>query len=276
MCNNQIKFGVFFDKIMSEMDDDYMATGHYARLRREIRNSKSEIQNNTETQNSKNQTRVTLLKGVDENKDQSYFLYRVGEDRLAKAMFPVGGYAKPQVRDMARAYKLPNADKKDSQGICFIGKVDVRDFLRQYIPVQTGAIVTTGGKTIGQHEGVQFYTIGQRKGIGIGGGIPYYVVDKQLPTNTLVVGTEYDELLARSMLAIEDVHWINEAPRMGKTYTASIRYRQKPQAVTLEAIEGDEARFILTFQDPQRAVTDGQSAVLYDGDEVLGGGVIAA
>ena len=257
MCNDQIKFGVFFDKMVNEFGADYMATGHYARLQRTTNNE---------------QRIVKLLKGKDSNKDQTYFLYRVKEEQLARTMFPIGEYTKKEVRELARKFDLPNYDKKDSQGICFIGKIDVAEFLKKYIPQKKCVIATTDGKKIGEHEGVQYYTIGQRKGIGIGGGVPYYVVDKNIKTNTLVVGVKYAEELLTNQLTIEDVNWISKKPKLPGKYEASIRYRQEPQEV--EVSESKNGYLQLNFKNPQRAVTSGQSAVIYDGDVVLGGGII--
>ena len=254
MCNSEIKFGVFFDKVMATFGADYIATGHYARVRHEADGS------------------VALLRGRDANKDQSYFLYRVGADRLAKTLFPIGEYEKPKVRELAKKFGLPNADKKDSQGICFIGNVDMKEFLRGRVSAKPGRVVTATGEVVGEHEGLAYYTIGQRKGIGsFGGGIPYYVIDKNTEKNELVVGMAYDADLSADTATITDVSWIGQEPQEGKVYMASIRYRQKPQEVTVTK-EGDA--FVLHFAQSQRAVTEGQSAVVYDGDTLLGGGII--
>ncbi|MEX2144761.1 MAG: tRNA 2-thiouridine(34) synthase MnmA [Candidatus Spechtbacterales bacterium] len=252
MCNNEIKFGVFYDKAINYFNADYIATGHYARIRRDG-------------------DAVKLLRGLDRNKDQTYFLHRVPAEKLKKAMFPVGEYKKEEVRELAKRFNLPNAEKKDSQGLCFIGKVDISDFLKEYIPTKTGPIITAGGRKIGEHEGVQYYTIGQRKGIGVGGGVPYYVLKKEIETNTLVVGTRYDENLFEDTLTLEEAVWINGAEHLPENVQASIRYRQEPQSATLK--KGKEG-FTLKFAEPQRAVTSGQSAVVYNGEEVLGGGII--
>jgi len=213
-----------------------------------------------------------LLKGKDLDKDQTYFLYRVKAEQLAHTMFPIGEYVKKDVRKLARKFNLPNADKKDSQGLCFIGKVDVNKFLKEYIPQKKGIVITTKGKKIGEHEGVQYYTIGQRKGIGIGGGIPYYVVGKDIKTNILTVGSKYDENLFANQLTIENISWVSGKPKLPKKYQASIRYRQEPQEVKIT--ENFDGSLRLNFKEPQRAVTSGQSAVIYDGDVVLGGGII--
>lgn len=257
MCNNEIKFGVFYDKVINEFGADYIATGHYARVRHTGEDSPRHTQ---------------LLRGVDKNKDQTYFLHRVSGERLAKAMFPIGDIPKPKVRELARKYNLPNAEKKDSQGLCFIGKVDVTKFLEEYIPNKPGVVVTVGGEEVGKHKGVQYYTIGQRKGVGTGGGgVPYYVVDKDVKANKLIVGTRYEDKLFENSLVLEDVVWVNDAPKLPAKITASIRYRQEPQEA--ELIE-ENGKLQLRFEEPQRAVTSGQMAVVYDGEEVLGGGII--
>lgn len=264
MCNSEIKFGVFFDKVMATFAPDYIATGHYARLHRESSKNKKQ------TSSKKEGTR--LLRGVDKNKDQSYFLYRVDQGRLAKTLFPVGEYEKPKVRELAHRFGLPNADKKDSQGICFIGNVDIKEFLRGRVSARPGAVVRADGKVVGEHEGLAYYTIGQRRGVGsYGGGIPYYVVGKNAQKNELIVGRAYDEELSGQEVRIGALHWIGEAPQEGGVYTASIRYRQAPQEVRIH-LENTHAT--LHFSEPQRAVTRGQSAVLYDGDVLLGGGII--
>jgi len=266
MCNNQIKFGVFFDKAMDEFNADYIATGHYARVMTGVKSQKLKIKSKNKNQ------RVQLLKGVDPDKDQTYFLYKVGEEQLARTMFPIGEYTKKEVRELAKKFNLPNFDKKDSQGICFIGKVDVTEFLKEYIPPKKGPVVTTKGEKIGEHEGVHYYTIGQRKGIGIGGGMPYYVVDKNMKTNTLVVGPKYAKELLANEAIVQDVSWIGGKPKLPGKYEASIRYRQEPQEV--EVKEKPDGSLLLNFKNPQRAITSGQSAVIYDKDVVLGGGVI--
>ncbi|MEX0877953.1 MAG: tRNA 2-thiouridine(34) synthase MnmA [Candidatus Spechtbacterales bacterium] len=253
MCNNEIKFGVFYDKAINDFGADYMATGHYARI-------------------SSDKGMIKLLRGIDKNKDQTYFLHRVPGERLARAMFPIGELPKPKVRELARKYNLPNSEKKDSQGLCFIGKVDVSQFLEEYIPQKPGVVVTVGGEEIGEHKGVQYYTIGQRKGVGTGGGgVPYYVVDKDIKENKLIVGTRYEDKLFENSLVLEDMAWINATPQMPLKVTASIRYRQEPEEAELMENNG---KVVLKFKEPQRAVTPGQMAVIYKGEEVLGGGII--
>ena len=284
MCNSQIKFGVFLDWAINEFGADYIATGHYARLRREIRNSKSEIRNSkqhssvgygagkSKTLNSKTQTIYKLLRGVDRNKDQSYFLSGLTQEQLARAIFPVGKHTKNEVRDMAREFGLPNATRKDSQGLCFIGKVDIRKFLDAYIPHKKGVVITTDGRTIGTHNGAHYYTAGQRHGLGIGGGAPYYVVKKDVKTNTIVVGNESDAWLNNSDIQVKNIHWIADAPKLPAKLTASIRYRQEPQKAIVK--KKSATMLTLAFKEPQYAPAAGQTAVLHKGEEVVGSGII--
>ena len=253
MCNSRIKFGVFLENALAR-GADYIATGHYVRLGLEIRNWKLEIAKDT-------------------NKDQSYFLWTLTQQQLKHSLFPLGSYAKPEVREMARKFGLPNAEKPDSQGICFIGEIDLKEFLQRSIPIERGNVVTSGGKILGEHDGLPFYTIGQREGLGFGGGIPYYVAEKDFATNTLVVAEgPYDEMLFQSELTVGNVHWISgKAPEMPFECEARIRYRQPLQKCTLQ-VTNDKLHVV--FDEPQRAITPGQSIVFYLGEEMLGGGVI--
>ena len=253
MCNSQIKFGVFFDTIMKALSPAYIATGHYAR-----------------TKTANNTSRI--LKGIDPTKDQSYFLYRIEPSVLKKVLFPVGSLEKKQVRHIAQQHNLPNANKKDSQGICFIGNIKVREFLQERLQSEQGNVVTQDGKVVGTHNGLAFYTIGQRKGVGsFGGGVPYYVIAKNKEKNELVVGGRYDENITTRIVRIEDARWF-DAFSESKVYSASIRYRQKPEPVTIK--RSNKAQYTLTFQQPQRAATQGQSAVVYDDQALVGGGII--
>lgn len=268
MCNRHIKFGIFLQKAM-EYGFDYIATGHHARLRREILNYKLQITN------SKLQT-VKLLAGKDQNKDQSYFLWTLTQDQLKHVLFPIGEYTKKCVRKLAKKFHLPTAEKKDSQGICFIGEIDLRAFLKKYIPEKPGAVVTTNGEVIGEHDGLYYYTIGQRHGIGIGGGTPYYVAKKDVKTSTLVVaeGSDDSELFAKE-LTVTDIHWIvNEAPDLPLHCEARIRYRQPLESCQVQSVKENHKFIRVIFTKPQRAVASGQSVVFYSGDEVLGGGII--
>ncbi|OIO50027.1 MAG: tRNA 2-thiouridine(34) synthase MnmA [Parcubacteria group bacterium CG_4_9_14_0_2_um_filter_41_8] len=254
LCNSKIKFGVFLDEAM-RLGADYIATGHYAR---------------TQDIDGK----VQLLKGADTNKDQSYFLYRLNHQQLSKAMFPVGEYTKPHVRELAKKFNLPNHNKRDSQGVCFIGKLDLKKFLSQKIKDHPGDIIDSSGQIIGKHTGLFWYTIGQRKGINIGGTGPYYVIKKDLDKNELVVSNNSeDQALFLSKVFISDVSWISgEPPENSKTLEARIRYREKLSPVTLKNKENGV--FEVNFSVPQWAVCSGQSVVFYEADACLGGGII--
>jgi len=279
MCNNRIKFGVFLNRAL-ESGADYIATGHYVRLMR-----KSQIPNHKSQTNSKIQIpNYKLLSAKDINKDQSYFLWILTQDQLKRCLFPIGEYTKPQVREMARKFGLSTAEKPDSQGICFIGEIDMREFLKKYIPESRGKILTTSGKAIGEHEGLPFYTIGQREGLGIGGGIPYYVAEKDFSTNILKVAEgPYDEKLFSQELIAADINWIaGKEAKLPLKCTARIRYRQPLQSCKAYKIKDTyqnkygtgQAKYKIRFEEPQRAVTPGQSIVFYRDREMLGGGII--
>jgi len=258
LCNAEIKFRAFLDHAVA-MGAERIATGHYARV-------------------EQRDGHFLLLKGVDPGKDQSYFLHRLNQAQLARTLFPVGHLHKTEVRRIAREAGLPNHAKRDSTGICFIGERPFRAFLGRYLPREPGDIVTPEGTRVGSHEGLMYYTIGQRQGLGIGGrrdggGEPWYVAAKDLAANTLTVVQGHDHpLLLRRRLHAADASWIAEPPP-ADGIAAKTRYRQADAACALTAI--DTARFDLEFADPQWAVTPGQSAVLYRGDVCLGGGVIA-
>ena len=266
LCNSEIKFKAFLDHAM-KLGADWIATGHYARTRRCADGS------------------VQLLKGLDPQKDQSYFLHRLSQDQIRKAIFPIGEMCKPEVRALAKKIGLPVADKKDSTGICFIGERPFREFLSRYLPTHKGEIKTPdgspGGKVIGEHIGLSFYTIGQRKGIGIGGckgseEKPWFVARKDLATNTLwvVQGHDHPWLLKPSLHA-ESLSWISgSAPGENACVGAKTRYRQADCPARITEIRDN--RLTLLFDTPQWAVTPGQSAVLYDGEVCLGGGFISA
>ncbi len=250
MCNKEIKFGLFFEKAM-RLGADYIATGHYARIR-------------------KNTGSFLLFEAKDKNKDQSYFLSFIKPEVLPYVLFPVGEYTKPQVRQLAVRFGLPNANRPDSQGICFVGKVDVTDFLKEYIAPRKGEIVDMAGNVLGMHEGAMYYTIGQRSGLGLSGG-PYYVVSKDLACNRLVV-TKDEQDLQRKDVLVQGMNWMVGAPIEPIEVTARIRYRQDRVLATL--IPGEDKGFRLVFQESQRAVTPGQFAVLYQNEILIGGGVI--
>jgi tRNA-specific 2-thiouridylase len=255
LCNKEIKFNAFLDHALT-LGADRIATGHYAQVREAG-------------------GRYQLLKGADTAKDQTYFLYTLGQNQLARTLFPVGHLTKPEVRELARAAGLPNHDRKDSTGICFIGERDFRDFLKRYLPARPGEMRTLAGDYKGRHEGVMYYTIGQRQGLGIGGeGLPWYVVDKDINRNVLYVEQGGDHpALFNSGLTASQLHWVaGRPPALPRPCAAKVRYRQTDQPCAIEAIEAGSAR--VRFDTPQRAVTPGQSIVFYDGEVCLGGGVI--
>lgn len=260
LCNREIKFRHFLDAAR-DMGADEIATGHYARVER-------------------SGGRNRLLRAVDTAKDQSYFLHQLGQEQLAATRFPLGGLAKDQVRAIARDAGLPTAAKKDSTGICFIGERDFRGFLGRYLPARQGEIHTPAGETVGTHPGVFYFTLGQRGGLDIGGrrGFgpePWYVVGKDVRSNILYVDQGHDSSwLQSTTLVSEPAHWVAGAPPGARfACTAQTRYRQRDQACEVEV--GDDGGLRVRFQQPQRAVTPGQSLVLYDGAECLGGAVIA-
>ena len=265
LCNAEIKFKAFLDHAV-RMGAERIATGHYARVR---------------TVGEGEAARHELLRGVDRAKDQSYFLHRLTQQQLARAMFPLGHLRKPQVREIADRLGLPNAKKKDSTGICFIGERPFREFLNRYLPTRPGPILTEDGRKVGEHVGLAFYTLGQRKGIGIGGtrqgsGEPWYAARKDLESNALYVVQGHDHpWLMSTRIEADHAHWISGAPPAEDgSLTARTRYRQTDSACRLAQAEGE--RFVLEFPQPQWAATPGQSAVLYRGEVCLGGGLIAS
>ena len=262
LCNAEIKFKACLDHAMS-LGADAIATGHYARVRH-------------------GEGQVQLLKAVDASKDQSYFLHRLTQQQLANVLFPLGEIPKTEVRKIAEDIGLHNARKKDSTGICFIGERPFREFLNRYLPRTPGPIKNPEGKVVGEHMGLAFFTLGQRKGIGLGGsqdgnGDAWYVARKDMPNNTLYVaqGHGHPWLLSNALAAI-DANWISgHAPSPGK-YSAKTRYRQVDAPCEFLLSSDAPLSFQLTFPEAQWAVTPGQSAVLYDGDICLGGGIISA
>lgn len=258
LCNREIKFKAFLDYAL-DLGADWIATGHYVR-RREC---------NGDWQ---------LLKGLDPNKDQSYFLHAVAGRQIARCLFPVGELEKPRVRALAEEHGLATAKKKDSTGICFIGERRFKDFLRHYLPAKPGEILDSAGRILGQHQGLMYHTLGQRQGLGIGGRRnsgeePWYVLAKDLESNRLVVGQGHDHpWLFSSELTVSQMYWVtSEQVRAPRRLTAKVRYRQPDQDCRLEPIDSG---YRVLFEQPQRAVTPGQSVVFYDGDICLGGGVI--
>lgn len=250
MCNQEVKFKLFLDAALAD-GADMIATGHYAR-----------------TQDGK------LYAGVDPDKDQSYFLCRVSEDALRRTLMPIGEYAKPQVRELARRFGLATAEKKDSQGICFVGKVGIREFLAQFVQTQPGKVIDRNGKAIGEHDGALFYTIGQRHGLGIGGGLPYYVIGKDMAKNEVYVTADLqDSQLWSSEVIIASPHWINESPKEDGVYTVRTRYRAELHNVSsIRPLES--GGWNITLNDEVRALTPGQSAVIYEDTRVVGSGIV--
>lgn len=257
MCNKYIKFNAFLHHA-ENLGADYIAMGHYARVRHE-------------------KDKSYLLRGVDSNKDQTYFLSQISQKQLRKSLFPIGHLTKPEVRKIAHDANLYTAEKKDSTGICFIGERNFKDFLKNYLPAKPGKMVTLDGKVIGTHDGLMYYTIGQRKGLGIGGSNEYkndawFVCGKNLEKNELIVGQGHDsEYLLSNKCYASSLNWITDKPDENKKYTAKFRYRQADIDVKLEFIDDDH---MVVYYDNVRAVTPGQAVVIYDGEVCLGGGII--
>ncbi|MBD7967435.1 tRNA 2-thiouridine(34) synthase MnmA [Paenibacillus sp. Sa2BVA9] len=260
MCNREIKFGEFLNKAL-DLGADYVATGHYARLIQE-------------------DGKYTLLRGVDNNKDQTYFLNALSQEQLSKAMFPIGHLPKPEVRRLAEQAGLYTAKKKDSTGVCFIGERNFKEFLSGYLPAKSGDMVDIeSGEVKGRHDGLMYYTLGQRQGLGIGGsgnGQPWFVADKDLEKNILYVvqGDQHPSLYSTGLIAT-DVNWIagsDQTPKEPFHCTAKFRYRQPDQGVTLTWREDGTVH--VAFDQQQKAITPGQAVVFYDGDVCLGGGTI--
>ena len=260
LCNAEIKFKAFLDFALAA-GAAKMATGHYARVQ-------------------ERDGLTQMLKACDATKDQSYFLYRLTQQQISRALFPLGEMLKTEVRRIAQGIQLPNAAKKDSTGICFIGERPFRAFLEQHLPKEPGPMQTPDGKTVGEHQGLMYYTLGQRQGLGIGGqkdgdGEPWFVAAKDLASNTLIVVQGHAHpLLLSTALTASQLSWISgSAPDPNKTYAAKTRYRQNDAPCRVLALEKDS--LALQFDDPQWAVTPGQSVVLYDGEVCLGGGIIS-
>jgi len=272
MCNKEIKFGLFLKKAL-EMGADYIATGHYVRLRRnsEFRISNFEFDSKLKIKNSK----FGLWRAKDTKKDQSYFLWTLTQEQLCHCLFPIGDYLKSEVRAIAKKVGLPTAEKKDSQGLCFVGKVTLKEFLGEHLPPRKGFVVDNTGKILGEHEGAQFYTVGQRHGLGVSGGRPYYVTGKNTFTNTVAVALGSDSpLLYKNEIEICAANWVaGEEPRLPLLVLARVRYRQPLILATIDKIKTDYYR--VTFNSPQKFVASGQSVVFYAQDGLmLGGGVI--
>lgn len=249
MCNQEVKFKLFLEAALED-GADMIATGHYARV-----------------EDGK------LLQAVDENKDQTYFLYRVTGEALRKTLFPLGEFTKPEVRTMAEARGLYTASKKDSQGICFVGQIGIREFLSQYVEQKAGAIIDKQtGAVLGHHDGAIFYTIGQRHGLDIGGGLPYYVAGKDMEKNEVYVTTNLnDDSLWRPQLTVDQTHWINNAPEPGEYY---VRVRHRAQLIKALLRYEEHGTVTLQLENPERAVAPGQSIVIYGYGECFGGGIL--
>ncbi len=277
MCNREIKFGIFYDRAM-ELGADYVATGHYVRVVRDVRRS-----NRTpDTRSDRAPNIPRLYQAKDSNKDQSYFLWTLARNKLARCLFPIGEYLKPEVRAIARRAGLPTAEKKDSQGICFLGRVAIADFVGQYIPEKRGMVVSTAGEEIGEHAGAHLYTIGQRQGIGNikhqkGNRVhvPVYVAEKHIEANTIVVAQGPDHpALYRAEIELADVNLIGEMGGFSPEapVLARVRYRQP---LAKARVEKHTSGIRIVFDEPQKFVAPGQSAVFYsESGELLGGGVI--
>lgn len=255
LCNREIKFDAFFDKAMA-LGADYLATGHYCQTK--IIDGKH-----------------CLVRGRDPGKDQSYFLYTITHHKLSKTLFPIGNIEKSEVRRLAAKHGLPTATKKDSTGICFIGKRNFKQFISQYLAYTPGNFETLDGKVVGQHDGIAYYTIGQRKGLGIGGaGEAWFVIAKDVPRNVIVLaqGSDHPGLYHQRLVASE-VSWVAlEPPTTPYVCTAKVRYRQPDIACTILEVHGD--RVVVEFTEPVKAITPKQSVVFYNGDLCLGGAII--
>ena len=259
MCNKEIKFKAFLD-YANNLNADYIAMGHYARIIHDpVKGS-------------------FLLRGSDNNKDQTYFLALLSQKQINKALFPIGDMEKKEVRELATKYDLATATKKDSTGICFIGERRFHQFLQNYLPAKPGKMVRLNGEVIGNHDGLMYYTIGQRKGLGIGGiqgysTDPWFVVGKNLEENVLYVEQGIDnEYLYSDFCIVKDLNWINETPVVGKEYQAKFRYREKDNSVVITLLEDNLMH--VKFNHPVRAVTPGQACVIYDNEICMGGGII--
>ncbi len=258
MCNKEIKFKAFLEYAI-DLGADFIATGHYARIDR-------------------SGSSLKMLKGVDDNKDQTYFLYTLQQHQLEKSLFPIGELEKSKVRELAEKAGFDTASKKDSTGICFIGERKFTEFLQRFLPAQPGEIITPEGEVIGKHQGLMYYTLGQRQGLGIGGmktasEEPWFVIDKDLKTNQLIAAQGHNHpLLLKLQLKASQLHWVSGKPPSNTLKCkAKIRYRQAEQSCQV-SIKNNEC--VVCFDEKQRAITPGQSIVFYDGDTCLGGGII--
>lgn len=272
MCNRMIKFGAFLKKA-KKMGADFVATGHYSQI------EKLKIKMKSDNAKSKNDKISYSLKiSKDKEKDQTYFLWTLTQKELKNVIFPIGGFKKPKVRKLAKKYGLSTAEKKDSQGLCFLGKISIRDFLKKYIKENKGKVVDENGNIVGSHSGATFITIGQRHGFEITEKAtdrkPYYVVEKDIKKNLLVVSHKKEEKESfQKEVVIEGVSWTSGKPDFSKEYSARIRYRQPLQKCHIKLCQ--RGRLTIVFKKPQRAVSPGQSLVVYSKGACLGGGIIA-
>ncbi len=281
MCNKEIKFGIFL-KYARKLGFDYIATGHYARISNQQLETKDQKSGNRPrvTENSKhngngraNGYSYELLTGVDYSKDQSYFLYLVGQDQLAHTLFPLGDLKKTQVRNLAKKFGLPTANKPDSMGICFVGHVDIREFLAQKIKYSHGDIVSVDGKVLGRHIGLPFYTIGQREGLGVSTHVPQYVANKNAGKNELIIVPFGHKSLFKDKFRASGTHWVSgDEPKFPKKVEVKLRYRASNTVARVKKLGKGSVE--VRLEKPQRAITPGQSAVFYDGDKVIGGAVV--
>ena len=256
MCNQEVKFKLFYETA-KERGADLIATGHYARV----------------VSGGQSSTQSELHVAANHDKDQTYFLYRISQQALSESLMPIGEFkTKEEVREAARRRGIATADKKDSQGICFVGKVGIREFLQQYVETEPGPIIDADGREIGQHDGAIFYTIGQRHGLNVGGGLPYYVTKKDMQTNTVYVTTDLnDASLWSSEVSISDLHWLNNSPSADAFYEVRLRYRGPLVQCKLQLTDYGATVYL---SDAQRGLAAGQSAVIYDKSRVVGGGII--
>ena len=279
MCNQEIKFRLFLE---TAIDDgaDLIATGHYAR----IENSNQEIENSKKADKkliSNSQLLIPhLLQAKDANKDQTYFLYRITQEALGRTLFPLGELTKPEVRTLAKKHKLISAERKESMGICFVGKVPIKDFLKNYVKEKPGEIIDQSAgrrrRKVGEHDGAIFYTIGQRHGLEVGGGLPYYVTGKDMKKNEIYVTTDLqDEKLWSEKIRLTDTHWINGEQSIDLRSSISVRTRHRAKLIPVKKLDLlSNSKAAVELNEEVRALTPGQSAVFYSGERVLGGGVV--
>ena len=255
MCNKEIKFKLLYNWAMKH-GFDYVATGHYAQVAQHTKTGE-----------------YTLQRSKDDFKDQTYFIYNIKTEQLPHILFPIGDMKKPEVKKLARKIKLPNADKKESMGLCFVGKIRLKEFLEQKLKPKPGPIVSLDGKTIGEHHGLAYYTIGQRQGIAVGAGGPWYVAKKDLKKNTLLVTNNPDDpALETKEIEIHSVNWITKPSEFPATIKGRFRHQGELEPLTITPLA--RGNYAVTFKRPQKAIASGQSLVLYDGKVCLGGGVI--